>query len=348
LVEILGRAAELSAIARFLDDVPRSHAVLTLEGEAGIGKTTLWAEKDMPFTVLGDLFRDVSEETWSSIAGPPAAALKGALLHAETSDRLNTPRAVGLGVLSLIQSLARSGVVLIAIDDFHWCDAASRNALQFAVRRLRDEPVGVAVSLRSPEAGIRSAALHSDSEQQARSIQVGPLTLDALDLLLRSRLAAAFSRTMLAELHSVSAGNPFFALEIGRYVLSERAEPGRISRLRLPSSVIELVLRRVKRVPSNTRRLLLLMAAMPQPSESLLVRLFTTRDEFQSVLQPALDMQLVEVMESSIQFEHPLVGSHLRGGRSRPAPAGASRNLRPAGRPGRTCSPPRAGGRGRR
>jgi predicted ATPase len=42
--EILGREEELAAIARFIDDDRSGARVLLLEGEAGIGKTTLWQE----------------------------------------------------------------------------------------------------------------------------------------------------------------------------------------------------------------------------------------------------------------------------------------------------------------
>src|SRR5688500_1864717 len=39
---IVGREAELVAVERFLDDVPTGPVALVIEGEAGIGKTTVW------------------------------------------------------------------------------------------------------------------------------------------------------------------------------------------------------------------------------------------------------------------------------------------------------------------
>ena len=41
---IVGREAELGAIERFLRRVPEAAAALLIEGEAGIGKTTVWLE----------------------------------------------------------------------------------------------------------------------------------------------------------------------------------------------------------------------------------------------------------------------------------------------------------------
>ena len=40
--EIVGRGVELAAVERFVDRATRSFAALVLEGEAGIGKTTIW------------------------------------------------------------------------------------------------------------------------------------------------------------------------------------------------------------------------------------------------------------------------------------------------------------------
>ena len=40
--QIIGRDAELAAAASFLDAIPSGLAALGLEGEPGIGKTTVW------------------------------------------------------------------------------------------------------------------------------------------------------------------------------------------------------------------------------------------------------------------------------------------------------------------
>ena len=40
---VFGRGRELGAVAAFLDGLPSGPSGLLLEGEAGIGKTTVWA-----------------------------------------------------------------------------------------------------------------------------------------------------------------------------------------------------------------------------------------------------------------------------------------------------------------
>jgi hypothetical protein len=41
-IVVLGQEQEQEHIAKFLDEIPRGPAILLIEGEAGIGKTTLW------------------------------------------------------------------------------------------------------------------------------------------------------------------------------------------------------------------------------------------------------------------------------------------------------------------
>jgi AAA ATPase domain len=81
--QVIGREAELAALQPFLDAVPEGPVAWVFEGEAGIGKTTLWqagvdaalgrsfrvlscraaqAETKLPFTALGDLFSPLPEQ----------------------------------------------------------------------------------------------------------------------------------------------------------------------------------------------------------------------------------------------------------------------------------------------
>jgi DNA-binding CsgD family transcriptional regulator len=330
MVRVLGRSAELAAISAFVECTRQGKAAVVLEGEAGIGKTTLLqqavdealalgydilhaspneAEAKMPFTVLGDLFRSVDDVVWKSISVPAVAALKIAMEGGAPIAGSGAPRAIGLGVLSLIQALAKRQPLLIALDDAQWCDVTSWSALAFALRRIADEPVGIFVVARSSQTHSRNVAADLAAGDRPVAIQVGPLSVESLDLLLRSRLAASFSRNVLSQLHLVSGGNPFFALEIGRYVLSERVEMGADGRLGVPANLRELMLRRVRRVPSTSRRLLLLMAAVGQSDEQVLARCFDAQAEFAMAVEAASDAQLIRPTATGVRFDHPLIGS---------------------------------------
>src|SRR5438045_1909836 len=109
-----GREAELAAIAAFLDG--GSLRALVLEGEAGIGKTTLWreglrlaeerdyrvlacaaasAEAHLPFSALADLLGPVLESVLDELPGPRRRALEIALLLRDPEGPPQDELAVG-------------------------------------------------------------------------------------------------------------------------------------------------------------------------------------------------------------------------------------------------------------
>jgi hypothetical protein len=103
-------------------------------------------------------------ETQAARAGiaPPrykrqASALLGALGLAEdpvVPDRL----LIGIAVLTLLSDLSEASGVLVVVDDAHWLDRSSLDALAFAGHRLDSEPV-VLLGVRgsAPPAGFDRA-----------------------------------------------------------------------------------------------------------------------------------------------------------------------------------------------
>ncbi len=330
MARIIGREGELAAIRGFLRSLPQGSRALVLTGDAGIGKTTLLrsavaeadalgyallrstpseSESEMAFAVLGDLFRGLGDDVWASLSGPPGAALRIALLQDEPDIQAVEPHAIALGVLRALQHASNDGPILVVIDDAHWCDSATWRALQFALRRLIAEPVGFLFSWRTGNSALASLERVAALGDKASTLRLLPMSLETLDLLLRTTLAAAFSRGTLSELHSLSAGNPFFALEIGRYVLAEGVQLRDSGRLPIPRDLSELVLQRVRRLPSASRRLMLAMAALGHTTDEHLTALFNNQRELSDALQAAIDAGLIETDGSGYRFGHPLVGS---------------------------------------
>jgi len=144
--------------------------MLAVAGEAGAGKSTLWragvaaavdagqrllrsepsaSETDLSFAGLSDLLADVLPEVAADIPGPPREALEVALLLRAPGDEPPTARAVGLAVLAALRACVSAGPVLLAIDDVHWLDEASLDALTFALRRVREGPLSVLLAART-------------------------------------------------------------------------------------------------------------------------------------------------------------------------------------------------------
>src|SRR5574341_2355623 len=118
-----------------------------------------------------------------------------------------------------------TSVVVVAIDDIQWMDLPSVLVLQFAVRRLRGDPVGLLSAARGTDPdGDPLGVAPSFSGDHVHRIHIGPLSTEAIERVIRDKVADGFSLTTLLGLHETSGGNPFFAQEIGRALLRRGGE----------------------------------------------------------------------------------------------------------------------------
>ena len=160
-MDMLGRDDELRSLHAFLDRPRRTGmAALVLEGEAGIGKSTLWlagveAARERGLRVLVLSARRGRAGSCARRAGRPArgrarrrAAGAGGAAATRARDRARSLgdepdepvdfRTLAVAVRNALQLLAERGPILVAIDDVQWLDASSASALAFALRRLPD------------------------------------------------------------------------------------------------------------------------------------------------------------------------------------------------------------------
>ncbi|MDQ6876777.1 MAG: AAA family ATPase [Candidatus Dormibacteraeota bacterium] len=327
---VMGRDAELVAVRRFLDAAAAGPCGLLLEGETGMGKTTLWrasvqaaaergiavlsagpteSDRDLPFAVLGDLFRNIPEATWALVPLPQRRALQIALLQADPQGAPIEPHAIALGVLSMLQALSRRQPQLIAVDDLHWVDTPSIRALQFAFRRMVAEPTSVLFTSRPAAAESERRTSELLDPARIETLWLGPLTVEVLDEILSSQLTAAFSQPTLRQLQAATGGNPLFALEIGRSLLMKGSVRRMDEPLPIPDDLNDLVRGRLRNVPSATLDILLVAAALSQPTEALLGAVTGSPGTVGSVLQPAVDARLIRFEGPRIRFAYPLIGS---------------------------------------
>jgi DNA-binding CsgD family transcriptional regulator len=320
---LVGRDAELESIRTFL--MRSTPGALVLEGEAGIGKTTLvaaavadatergWrvlecrpaaAEAQLPFAALADALGAAVDEVIPALPAPQGAALLGALRRTDADvDRL----ALSSGALGVLRALAERRAVILAIDDAQWLDAPSANAVAFAVRRLTDEPIVVVASRREGEAlpPAFEAALTAIGVER---LPVRPLSLGAIGRIIRSRLGLSLHRPSLIRIHEASRGNPFFALELAAAAATAADDVGALP---VPETVRELVRRRLAALPTDARGGLLVVAALGHPATDVLAHAV---EDWQRVIAPALDAGILEVRSGRIGFAHPLLASGVYSG----------------------------------
>lgn len=327
---VIGRDEELASIEAFLAGVAESPAALILSGEPGIGKTLLWeagvenaedrhvrvllhrsvaAEASLAFTGLSDLLADVFDEVAPSLLELRREVLEVALRRAKPGAIAPDPGAIGLALLDVIRALADPGPVVVALDDMQWLDASSASAVHLALRRLRYERIGLLATLRSGREVQPPFELdRTFAQARLERLRLGPLTLGALDRMLRDRIGLHLARPDLARVLEASGGNPFFALEMAGEIRRLDRRPG-AGRLRVPESLHELLGGRLARLPSDAMDVLLHAAALARPTIDLVAGAHGDRQGVEEALEVASEHGVIALDDSSIRFQHPLLAS---------------------------------------
>jgi len=313
-MKLHGREAE----QRVIDDLlagaraGRSGAAV-VRGAAGIGKTALLCyaataadgmlvlrttgvetEAEFAFGGLHLLLRPVLNYI-ERLPGPQTAALRGAFGMSErgSQDRF----LAGLAVLSLLSEVAEDRPVLCLVDDAHWLDTASADAILFTARRLEAEGVVMVLAARDGPFPFAAPGL-SD-------LPLDPLNSGHAERLLEERaqhLAPALKGRVIAE----ADGNPLALVEFAAAVTGDSAAAG-AGPLPVTHSVQALLASQVRRLGEPTALLLLLAAA---ESSGDLTQILSAADALgvgADSLAAAERTGLVAVEETRLVFRHPLV-----------------------------------------
>jgi DNA-binding CsgD family transcriptional regulator len=316
---VVGRAAELDAVDELLDALADGPSQLLVEGEPGIGKTTLWqaaterarerdyrvlvsrpspAETRLTYAGLGDLLAEVDDDVFSQLPAPQRRALRVALLREDPDGPAPEQRVVSTAFLGTLKLLSAERPVLIAVDDLQWLDTPSRRVLDFALRRVAPTRIGVLAAVRpsSDSAGELVSA-------ETRRIRLPPLSLASLSEILREELGTTFARPTLVRIEATSSGNPFFAVELARALVESDEPVHGAARLPVPGDLTELIAGRLRRLPATVQRALLAAAALSAPSLELLDGAALRKAEKAGVV--AIDGA------GSVRFEHPLLAASV-------------------------------------
>lgn len=230
--------------------------LVLISGEAGIGKTRLTrqleeeasrggvrvvrgrAREDLAIPYL--LFDPLLEALAATDRGMDGlASAQGAVRHLLDHRKASPDRMPGgveadaerLRVFKTIAETlfahARTGAVLVVLEDLHWADAASLDLLAHLTYAAADAsgpvPLVLVCTLRPSEGSAHLARIldRVRREQLCNSLQLAGLDEAELDLLVRAMVQAEPSRQLVARLAATTAGNPLFIEEIVRLLERE-------------------------------------------------------------------------------------------------------------------------------
>jgi DNA-binding SARP family transcriptional activator len=256
---LVGRERELAQLIGAWTGV-RSGAggVVTLSGEAGIGKTRLALELlaraaeeggrtaacaalDLggiaPLSLWAELVNDLASQidvlpydaAWPSDLAPLAPALERQLgsdypPRVATAPDLERVRLYE-GVVALVEWMARRGPLVLLMEDVHIADPASIELTGYVARRLGDLPVLLVLTRRPLPRSGAADALESALRARAallREVELGPLPDDALARLVRH--VAALDDADVEQAVAAAEGNALLAVERARALAADRRD----------------------------------------------------------------------------------------------------------------------------
>ena len=322
--ELRGQAAEVKVLAGLVAAVRSGQSrVLVVRGEPGTGKTALLdelaarasdcqvvrvsglqSEMEFAFAGLHQVLAPMLDRL-ERLPAPQAEALRTVfgISAGPPPDRF----LVALAVLSLLAETAADRPLVFVIDDEHWLDQASAQALGFAARRLAADPVALVFGARLPGPeldGLPELVVGGLADADARALLDAALT-GPLDPRVRDQVVAE------------AGGNPLALLELPRGMTATELAggfglPGPVP-LAGPASLtgrIEDSFRRqLDALPAPSRQLLLLAAADPSGDPALILRAAGRLGlPVPEAAELAADAGLAEFGDR-VRFRHPLVRS---------------------------------------
>jgi DNA-binding NarL/FixJ family response regulator len=314
-VDIVGRDEELRAIESFVGAQGDSGVALLFDGEAGIGKSTIWqeglrlardrgfgvlvarpaeSESALPYVALADIVEPLLP--LGRALQPAHAWALESVMSAGTANELTVSRAM----LALVRARADEGTVVLAVDDVQWLDPPSNSVLRFVLRRVGDLPVRILIARRVDEFAPVPLGLDRAFGERLVVLRVGPLSLVDLDRLLANRLGLRLARPRLERLHRACHGNPLYALEVGRSLVNADADD---DSLPLPPQLAGLLETRIRALQPQARDAALLASACLQPTVSLVERAAGGH----LGVADAISQEVLRIERDRLRFTHPLL-----------------------------------------
>jgi DNA-binding CsgD family transcriptional regulator len=321
---IVGRQAELELIETLLSEAADGPRGILLEGAPGIGKSVLLTEAlagarargitvleaspsggevELAYAGIADLLGRALEAV-DRLPTPQRKALRVALLLDEPGRVPPDERAVASALLGVLSALSHDVVLVVAVDDLQWLDAASMRALAFALRRVRDERIAFLATVRDEWSSRHLEEM--GGERIVRHV-IGPLTVASIFTLIESRLGTTLPRPAVVRLHEVAGGNPLFALELARAVIERGETFSAADPIPVSTELRDLFNERLGRLSPAANDALAAAASLARPTVTLVCA--AEGSAASDALDEAVEAGAIRYHGDRVRFTHPLIAT---------------------------------------
>jgi class 3 adenylate cyclase len=347
---LVGRGAELEELRRLWRDARGGRrAVAVIAGEPGIGKTRLAAElcrgayAEGAAVLLGRCYEDsivpyqsfvealrhhVSETPLDELrlqVGPYRPVLGRLIPELADPARRSTTTATGGSpegeqfqlfdsVASLLLAVAEQHPLILVLDDLHWADVPTLLLLRHVVRATEGVSLLILGTYRQTEVDephpLGQAIAELRRARALATVTLAGLNEGEVAELVASQLSGAASVTVARSIVERTQGNPFFVEELLRDVASDGDVSDALTRI--PDSVKDLLLRRLRRLDEACKRLLAIAAVAGHEFALDVLELVAggTAEEIAEGLEPAIAAQVIHESPTAFgqySFAHALI-----------------------------------------
>jgi class 3 adenylate cyclase/tetratricopeptide (TPR) repeat protein len=347
---LVGRGAELEELNRLWGDARGGgRAVVVIVGEPGIGKTRLAAElcrgayAEGAAVLLGRCYEDsivpyqsFVEALRHHVSETPLDELRLqvgrhrpvlARLIPELADPASQPTTNAAGaspegeqfqlfdsVASLLRAIAEQHPLILVLDDLHWADVPTLLLLRHVVRATEGSSLLILGTYRQTEVDeahpLGQAIAELRRARALATVTLGGLGEGEVAELVASQLTGAAPATVARSLVERTQGNPFFVEEILRDVGPDGDVSDALTRI--PDSVKDLLLRRLRRLDEGCKRLLTIAAVAGHEFALDVLELVAggAAEEIAEGLEPAIAAQVIHESSTAVgqySFAHALI-----------------------------------------
>ena len=331
---LLERERELGQVDAAIQRARRGvGGTLAVEGPAGIGKTVLLQvaahraeseelrvlracgrelERDFPFGVARQLFetplRDrPPAERAQLLAG--AAAPAAGLLGPVPSDRQPADAAFALthALYWLTANLAERHALLVTVDDVHWADRESIQALAYLAARIEELPVLLVIATRTGD-GDADGLLR----RAVKTVRPAPLGPAGTAAVVRAAAGGAGVSDALCEAcHRATGGNPFLARELALAAAEEGIsgdgpDAARLAEL-APETASRATLPRIRRLGAGAHALVRAVAVLDRAPLRYVAALAGLEERAAGEAAERLAGAGILADELPLRFHHPIL-----------------------------------------